>query len=82
MTTLRTLLLVRLCMLALFIPFNASCAIIIGRRPTGKYEGSIDHRRNGDEAERYASLSLAREVEKASLVCIVAWLTVFDDEYF
>ena len=65
-------------MLALFIPFNASCAIIIGRRPTRNYEGSIDHRRNGDEAERYASLSLAREVEKASL----AWLTVFDDGCF
>ena len=78
MTTLRTLLLVRLCMLALFIAFNALCAIIIARRPTGNYEGRFDHRRNGEEAERYASLSLAREVEKASL----AWLTVFDDGCF
>ena len=79
MTTLRTLLLVQLCILALFIPFNALCAIVIARRPTGNYEGRFDHRRNGDEAERYASLSLAREVEK---VCIVAWLTVFDDGCF
>ena len=54
----------------------------MARRPTGNYEGRFDHRRNGEEAERYASLSLAREVEKTGLVCIVAWLTVFDDGYF
>lgn len=82
MNTLRTLLLVRLCMLALFTPFFALCAITMARRPTGNYEGRFDLRRNGEEAERYSSLSLAREVEKTSLVCIVASLTVFDDEYF